>query len=180
MRRNWFVSMLGVAACGVLLAGGGAAAAAKGPAATGSKANILIYSINSDGPHFRAVVTGAVGDYGPAVTIYPDGQIDPMHNSEIELKLAHGSFRLAIGALDKKFVKAASHEPTYPRTCSSFFHVTAAMPVIKGSGTGAYRGITGSFQVTATLNEVNPKPCAASTRFLWQVITLAGAGTVSV
>ena len=94
MRRNWFVSMLGVAACGVLLAGGGAAAAAKGPAATGSKANILIYSINSDGPHFRAVVTGAVGDYGPAVTIYPDGQIDPMHNSEIELKLAHGSFRL--------------------------------------------------------------------------------------
>ena len=180
MRRNWLVSMLTIAACGLLLAAGGAAAAAKGPAAAGGKANIMIYGVNTDGAYWHAIVSGVIGDYGPAVSIYPDGKIDPMHNSEMELRLTHGSFRLSIAALDKAFVKATSHEPTYPRTCSSFFHVTAAMPVIKGSGTGAYRGITGSFQVTATLNEVNPKPCAASTRFLWQVITLAGAGTVSV
>jgi hypothetical protein len=34
--------------------------------------------------------------------------------------------------------------------------------------------------VTATADEVNPKPCTASTGFLWQVIVLSGTGTVSV
>ena len=56
----------------------------------------MVYSINSDGPDFRAVVTGAVGDYGPAVTVHPDGTVDPSHSSELELKLTAGSFRLSI------------------------------------------------------------------------------------
>jgi hypothetical protein len=45
----------------------------------------------------------------------------------------------------RELLRAASHEPTYPRTCSSFIHVSAAMPVVAGSGTGAYQGISGSF-----------------------------------
>ena len=47
----------------------------------------MVYSINSDGPDFRAVVTGAVGDYGPAVTVHPDGTVNPSHSSDLELKL---------------------------------------------------------------------------------------------
>jgi hypothetical protein len=150
------------------------------PGAGRDHANIMVYSINSDGPHFRAVVTGAVGDYGPAVTVSPDGKVNSSHTSDLELNLTHGSFRISIADIDKKFVRAASHEPVYPRTCSDFMSVAAAAPIVAGSGTGSYRGISGSFDVTITADEVNAKPCHPVTGFLWQVVVLAGPGTVSL
>ena len=121
-----------------------------------------------------------IGDYGPAASIYPDGKADPAHNSELDLRLTHGSFRLSIAALDKAFVKAGSHAPIYPKTCTDLISVTGTTPIVAGSGTGAYRGITGSFPVTLTLNEVEAKPCQPSPgAFRAQLITVAGSGTIS-
>jgi len=88
MRKNRLMSVFAIAFAGVLLTGGCVSATAQAArtatattartlAAAGSKANIMVYSINSDGPYFRAILTGAAGDYGPAVTVYPDGKIDP-------------------------------------------------------------------------------------------------------
>jgi hypothetical protein len=192
MRKNRLMSVLTLAACGVLLTGGcvsaatGAQAATAAPAkaraaaAAGGTANIMIYGVNTDGAYFHAIVSGVIGDYGPAVSIYPDGKIDPAHNSEMELRLTHGRFRLSIAALDKAFVKATSHEPIYPKTCTDLVRVTATTPIVAGSGTGAYRGIRGSFPVTITLNEVEARPCQPSPgAFLAQLITVAGSGTVS-
>jgi hypothetical protein len=139
----------------------------------------MVYSINSDGPDFRALVTGAVGDYGPAVTVLPDGTADPTHGSDLELKLTHGSFRLSIADLGREFAQAASHEPIYPRTCSDFISVTAVTPIVAGSGTGSYRGISGSFRLTITADEVEKKPCQPAASFQWQVLLLAGHGTIS-
>ncbi|MGH3225560.1 MAG: hypothetical protein ACRDPY_43890, partial [Streptosporangiaceae bacterium] len=81
----------------------------------------------------------------------------------------------------KMFVTAASHEPIYPRTCSDFISVTAAAPIVAGSGTGLYQGISGSLTMTATLHEVEVKPCSATSKggFISQILLLAGAGTVS-
>jgi hypothetical protein len=141
-------------------------------------ANIMLYSINSDGPDFRAIVTGVIGDYGPAVTVYPNGQVDPSHSSEIELKLGSGSFRLGIAALDKKLVQITKHEPIYPGTCSDRFNLTTDLPVVAGSGTGAYRGITGGFAVTLTGDEVQAKPCGADA-IAWQALVIAGSGPVA-
>jgi hypothetical protein len=138
----------------------------------------MLYSINSDGPGFRAVVTGAIGDYGPAVTVYPDGQVDPSHSSGMELKLTHGSFRLDIAALDKKLMRITKNEPIYPGTCSDVFGLTTELPVVAGSGTGAYRDITGGFAVTLTGDEVQTKPCAAGA-FAWQVLVIAGSGSIA-
>jgi hypothetical protein len=43
-----------------------------------------------------------------------------------------------------------------------------------------YRGIGGSFTVTGTIDEVDVKPvCNGTSKFLSQVILLAGSGTVS-
>lgn len=190
MRKNRLMSVFAIAFAGVLLTGGSVSATARAArtaaattartlAAAGGKANIMVYTINSDGAHFRAIVTGAVGDYGPGETVYPDGKIDPEHNSEMKLSLARGSFRISIATLDKRFVKAVEHEPTYPRTCSTFARTTATTPIVAGSGTGSYRGISGSFRVAITANEVQPKPCHPATGFLWQVIVLTGTGTVS-
>jgi hypothetical protein len=142
-------------------------------------ANIMLYSINSDGPDFRALVTGAIGDYGPAVTVSADGKVDPTHGSEMELKLTRGSFRLDIADLDKRFVQVTSHEPIYPATCSDVFGLTADVPIVAGSGTGAYRGITGGFAVTLTGDEVQARPCTASSSISWQVLVIAGSGHIA-
>ena len=103
---------------------------ATGSAPASGPANIMVYSVNIDGPDFRALVTGAAGDYGPAVSVHPDGSVNPAHASDLELKLTRGSFRLSIADLDRKLVQVASHEPIYPRTCSDFMNVSAAVPVM--------------------------------------------------
>ena len=153
MPRNRFVSMLGIAAfAGVLVTAGcvsaatkppaaAAAASARAAAATGGTATIMIYGVNTDGAYWHSIVSGVIGDYGPAVSIYPNGQVDPAHNSELALRLTHGSFRLSIAALIKAFVKAAFHEPIYPKTCSDLISVTGTTPIVAGSGSGAYHGI---------------------------------------
>jgi hypothetical protein len=194
MRRNRMLSMLTIAAlAGALVTGECVTAAAQAPAAAdaatasaragaaaGGTANIMIYSVNTDGAYFHAIVSGVIRGYGPAVTIYPNGKVDPAHNSEMVLRLTHGSFRLRIAALDKAFVKATSHEPIYPKTCTDLVSVTGTTPIVAGSGTGAFRGIRGSFPVTITLNEVEARPCQPSPgAFLAQLITVAGSGTIS-
>ena len=47
-----------------------------------SATHIAVWSVNSDGPDFEAIVTGAVDDHGPGVTVHPDGSVDPDHSSE--------------------------------------------------------------------------------------------------
>jgi hypothetical protein len=158
-----------------------ATSTAGAPAATAAgAAHLMVYSINSDGPDFRAIVTGAIGDYGPAVTVFPDGKADPSHTHDLELKLTRGSFKLSLTELDKKFVAVTSHEPIYPRTCSDYMTASAPMAIVPGSGTGAYRGISGHFAVTITGDEVEKKPCQPAAAFLWQALVLRGPGRVSV
>jgi hypothetical protein len=190
MQRNHLVSVFAVAASAAAMLTGGCAlaataapaASARAGAATGGTANIMIYSVNTDGPYLHAIVSGVVGGYGRAVTIYPDGKIDPEHNSEVVLRLAHGSFRLSIRALDAAFNKVARHEPIYPKTCSDFMRVTETSPVVADSGTGAYRGIRGSFRLTLTSNEVEATPCATNgpSGIRAQLITVAGSGRIAL
>jgi hypothetical protein len=192
MLRNRSVSVLAIAAfAGVLVTAGCVSAATKPPAAvatasarvaaaTGGTANIVIYGVNTDGAYWHAIVSGVIGDYGPAVSINPDGKVDPAHNSELDLRLTDGSFRLRIAALDKAFVKAGSHAPIYPKTCTDLISVTGTTPIVAGSGIGAYRGNRGGFRVTLTLNEVEARPCQPSPgAFRAQLITMAGSGTIS-
>lgn len=149
-------------------------------------AHIVIYSVNSDGPYFRAVLSGSIGDYGPAVAVYPDGQVDPEHNSELELNLSHGTFRLNIAELDKEFIRHLSNYPDYPATCSDFVGFTIRVPVVAGSGTGSYRGITGGFTLGVAADEALIDaasgvggPCTSPQGRAWEVIVLGGPGAVS-
>ena len=47
---------------------------------------ISAYSEN-DGPTARVILTGAIGDYGKAVSVHPDGTTDPEHGSQLKLGL---------------------------------------------------------------------------------------------
>jgi hypothetical protein len=189
VRRNLASAFAIAVSAGALFAAGCASAATKTPAAGGTSetrttsadgtVHFIGYSKNSDGPGFTVIVTGAIGDFGPAVTVRPNGTIDPEHTSELRLGLKHGSFRLNIASLEKKIVRATSRWPSTP-TCSFHVSATAAAPVVAGSGTGSYRGISGSVNMTATIDEVDVKPCPNGTsRFLSQLIFMAGSGTVS-
>ena len=194
MLRNRPAALFGATVlAGVLAATGCAASAAStgaattsaattsaaAPAAARDNAHLMVYSINSDGPDFRAIVTGAIGDYGPAVTVFPNGQVDPSHTHDLELKLTLGSFKLSITELDQRFVAVTTHEPIYPRTCSDYMTASAPMAIVPGSGTGAYRGISGRFAVTITADEVEQKPCQPVGAIQYQALVLRGPGRVS-
>lgn len=167
-------------AASAVAAGGCASAATAATAHTKGTAHIVVYSINSDGPRFREIVTGAIGDYGPGVTVLPNGTVDPEHRSQLELNMRHGSFRISIVEIDKDIIKAYSNWPSNQATCSGHIGFTAPAPVVPGTGTGAYRGITGSFSLTVTIDEVDVKPvCNGTSPFLSQVVLLEGTGTVS-
>ena len=189
MRRN-FASAFAIAASAcALFAAGCASTAARAPAAGGRAAirtaaadvavHFIGYSKNSDGAALTVIVTGAIGDYGPALTVHPNGATDPEHTSELRLGLKHGSFRLDIANLHQKLGNITSHYQS-TSTCSFYANVTAATPIVAGSGTGSYRGISGSINMTVTIDEVDVKPCPGGTSgFLSQLIFLAGSGTVS-
>jgi hypothetical protein len=177
-------------ALALILATTGCAAAATSATATASTGttavtaartdtHITLYSVNSDGPRFGAIVTGAVGDHGQAVSVYPDGRIDPEHDHDLSLRLTRGSFLLDEAVLHKRIVTAFGHWPGNPATCSGHVSVTAPVPVVAGSGTGAYRGVTGTFTLTATVDEIDAKSgCSATGAFIAQVIVITGPGTV--
>jgi hypothetical protein len=175
-----------VSATGTAVSATGTAVSAAGTAATAGAhaqtARLVVWSVNSDGPRFQAILTGAVGDYGPGLTVHPNGTPDPSHGSELSLRLRHGSFRLSIGKLDAAFVHAVIHWPYDRATCSIHGTITGTVPVVPGSGTGAYRGIAGAFTVTLSLDEDWKKgpACNETSAFQAQLLLITGTGSVRV
>jgi hypothetical protein len=170
---------LAVAGCASPASATAASTTTTATPAPGRNTHITLYSINSDGPRFSAIVTGTVGDHGQAVSVYPDGRVDPQHDSDLSLRLGRGSFLLSAAVLDQRVVTAFRHWPGNPDTCSGHTSVTALVPVVPGSGTGAYRGISGGFTLTATVDEIDAKSgCTATGAFIAQVIVITGPGSV--
>ncbi len=191
MHRKQLASVCAIAlSAGALFICGSASAAAQSPAASstsvtrtpmaGGTVHLTDYQAN-DGVRSTVIVTGAIGDFGQAVSVYPSGKPDPEHNSELRLGLTRGSFRLRIAALDKKIVRAFRHFPPNMRTCSGNVVVKAATPIVAGSGTGAYRRISGSFHTTVMIGEVGAKKpkCSSPGPPLAEAIFVTGSGTVS-
>lgn len=141
--------------------------------------HVTAYSINTDNPVFTSIVSGAIGDYGPAEEVSPGSRSVSADGSQLELNLTHGSFRLALDSIAQVFRKGTSHEPIYPSTCSTYVSVSDNVPIVPGSGTGAYRGIAGTFAMTLTVNEVHNNPCTTSLNIRRQVIVLSGAGKLT-
>ena len=186
MHGKRLMSTLAIAACGMLMTGGGVAAAVSPPTARAGEDRGGVYLTayqNDDLPGAAVVLSGAIGDFGEGVTVLPNGAVDPEHSSQLRLALTQGTFRIVIGPLHAKFVNALSHAPYDLTTCSGHAAVTGAAPVVAGSGTGAYAGISGSLTLTVTGNEVDAKPgCQpfSGSALLAQSIFITGSGTVSL
>lgn len=146
---------------------------------TAGAVHLVDYAINTDGPASSVILTGAVGDFGTGETVKPDGSADPDHTGLLKLTLKHGTFRLDVGTLDAHLVSAYRAFPADPRTCSGSVTVHAPVPIVAGAGTGAYARLRGTFDLTATADEVDAPPCDGTGAFIAQTIIVSGTGTVT-
>ena len=137
---------------------------------------------DNDGPTSTVILSGAVGDYGKARSVNPDGSVNPNHTSQLNLVLAHGSFRLSVADLDKKFVAVLAGLRVNTTTCSGTASASGSVPVVAGSGTGPYKGVHGTFVLTITLDEVyRPSGCSeTSGGYLSEALVMTGSGRISL
>jgi hypothetical protein len=155
---------VGGANLATLLIGGVGASAAVTPATPGGVIHVLRVQADNGPAYF--IFTGAFADAGVG------------HQGDIVL--SRGSFKANTAALDKLLSGEGSFDAA---TCSFFIKATA--PVTVYGGTGAYAGISGTVNVTATVNEIatrtsdgkcNTSNNAAS---LSTISVVKGSGTVS-
>lgn len=112
---------------------------------------------------------------------YANGTTRQQYN-RLNLAFTQGSFQLGIAGLEASLVRAFGHFPSSTSTCSGIVTVTAATPIVAGSGTGADQGISGSFTMTITIAEVDSWPTcpvAGPATLLSEDIFITGSGTVS-
>lgn len=85
------------------------------------------------------ILTGAISDHGKD----HEGVAGKNHTIN-KLVLSNGTFEVNVGKL---------HPPTRLDSASCTFSSsgTATVPIVKGSGTGAYRGLTGTTKATLTV-----------------------------
>src|SRR6478735_7452219 len=58
--------------------------------ASNTAVHLTEYS-SDDGPRSSVILTGAIGDFGEAISVHLDGTINPDHDSQSRLELSHGS-----------------------------------------------------------------------------------------
>jgi hypothetical protein len=183
---------IAVAAAGALTIAGCASAAATSTATQKSAKTIAsksvppvptwvtAYAVDTDVPVLSAIVSGPVlGDSGSADEVPPGSSVVTRHAADLLLKLAHGTFRLDIADIGTRFTKALG-PANLASTCSDYVSVSGRVPIVPGSGTGAYRGIAGTFNATMTVNELHHVPCNPSVTTYRQLVWLNGSGTITM
>jgi hypothetical protein len=104
------------------------------------------FSSSVSGARAPITFTGAIGDYGTAISHDKNGKPDPNGTYE-KMVLQHGTFIVDASALSQAFQHA---QPQFNQTnCSFLLKVTG--PGRISSGTGAYAGISGTITIDFTI-----------------------------
>jgi hypothetical protein len=166
---------IAVGVTGCLLGAGPAALAASTP--KGGKIRVFLTYVSPT--KSKILVTGAIGDYGTAVSQDANGKVDANGTFQ-KVTLKHGGFLVDATALTKKLESA---KPTMSKANCSF-SLTGTGETTVEDGTGAYAGITGKVAITLTFAGIAPKTAKgcnmsnnAPTLGAFQSIT--GTGSVS-
>ncbi len=136
--------------------------------------------LTTESPTKSAVVaTGAIGDYGTAVSIDRDGHPDPQ-GDYARVTLKHGAFTIDGRAFNKSLSRA--RPSINPRTCSFVVKGQGRAPV--SGGTGTYAGISGALTLRSTFAAIVPRGSTGSCRFasnsnLSQYLSVTASGPVS-
>jgi hypothetical protein len=128
---------------------------------------------NNDGSRSDVILTGLVGDFGTAQR--------SSSTDQLQLRLSHGTFGLDLTTLDRRFLARIHDLNVNQRSCSSEATASGPVPITSGSGTGTYATISGTFQLTITLDEVyHPGECREEAPYLAQAVIATGWGQVSI
>ncbi|HEX4217009.1 MAG TPA: hypothetical protein VHZ02_01460 [Acidimicrobiales bacterium] len=166
---------------GTMLFGGTAAFAQSGGAIK------LISPVNASDTGNKpipVVFTGAVGDYGTTVNVNAAGKNDTNGNFT-KVTLKKGGFTVDSSSLNAAFNSSGAPADFNSDNCSGSISVgPATATIVSGSGTGSYKGISGSVDLTATVAVILPKKngsCNTSNNAnaLAAYGVLTGSGTVS-
>jgi hypothetical protein len=137
-------SVIGVAAVlGGLLIGGTSALGAGAPS-TPAGGTINIFATPAGNGHGTTLITGAIADHGTTLKIDQNGKPDP-NGHYTKVTLTKGTFEIDGNALNTALSNAS---PTLfnQATCSVTLSATATVTLL--DGTGLYKGITGTVNVT--------------------------------
>jgi hypothetical protein len=146
MRVGKLAAVVGVTACAL---GVGSAAVA---ASTQQGGKVRVFLTATSPTKANIVITGAIGDYGTALSVDANGKADPNGNFE-KITLKQGGFLVDGTAFNKKLQHA---KPTFNKAnCSFVFSGTGSTTV--SEGTGAYAGISGKVTITLTFAGIAPK-----------------------
>ena len=160
---------LAVVSAAVLAVSGGLASA--DDASTGGEVHIYEADTALAGSLGTVILTGAITDHGT------DHQGVAGGGNYNRLVLSKGSFEINLVNLPANF------PPLNPTTCSSDGTTTAPIPIVDGTGTGAYQGITGTFQIKVTFASILPRlangQCDTHATQYPGIGIARGAGTVS-
>jgi hypothetical protein len=141
---------LGVAATMSLLVPASVALGASAPA--GGNVNVFVTPVSANGPKANIVVTGAIGDYGTALSVDKNGKTDTNGNYE-KITLQQGSFLVNATKANAKF----NHPKATVNTATCSVSATATGPVTLSNGTGLYAGISGTLQITVKFAFIGPR-----------------------
>jgi hypothetical protein len=149
------VSVLTIAALAGALLTTGNIMTASASTVTNGTVHVFDYG-DGEGVGGTVVLTGAIGDSGSSYTVLANGTPGPT-GTEVRVSLVQGSFTINVARLDKKIGSAFNKVEPSATTCSAYIVVTASTPIVAGSGTGAYTGISGGFTVTLTIAVIGSK-----------------------
>jgi hypothetical protein len=168
-------------ALSALLAGlflGGAAAFGQSP--SGGTIQIWVTPSNTGNGGGKVLITGVVGDYGPAQNVNSSGQ-PSKKGSYKRLLLKKGT--ILVNVTQFGTAQTNVNPPINNSNCSTTFTVSAPVQIV--SGTEAYAGITGTVNLTAQYGAVLPKTKSGSCNTSNnsnppdQYTSIIGSGTVS-
>ncbi len=142
-RAHTAASLLLVSLGVILLTVFGGSASATTPHA-GGKVHVYEVAPSLASRTANDVITGAITDHGKDYEgVAGNGTIN-------RIVLSKGSFEISTA-------RTTPNPPTINhRTCSVASSFSAAVPIVKGTGRGAYAGISGKFKVTITQVEIAP------------------------
>lgn len=141
--KTQLLAPLAVVSAAALAVSGGLASA--NGASTGGEVHIYEADTAFAGNVGQDILTGAITDHGI------DHQGVAGGGTYNKLVLSKGSFEISTANLPPNF------PPLNPTTCSSDGTTTVPVPIVDGTGTGAYHGVSGTFHITVTIASILPR-----------------------
>jgi hypothetical protein len=126
----------------------GSAIAASTPA--GGPVDVFIAATHATSASI--IITGAIGDSGSTTSVDKNGKVDPA-GDYATVTLSKGGFVVNKTALENAVLKV--NPKINNSTCSAGLSVRA--PVQLAGGTGLYKGISGTLQVTEFVGFISPR-----------------------